>query len=171
MHRACDPSQYEAVLAASASVRISESFALEERNADYGPPELFSEEASTFLAKGHPGFSDFTLLPKAIPKLSKGGQASAVAIHLSFVNSSTNHIWVHHYVSNTTQRGVGSIGSKFLEALDKLDGDLTHNPGKYVATLGIGAFKGFHAQRRETNLATSKRHQIAHHLETVHSIL
>jgi hypothetical protein len=171
LHRSCDPSQYESVLPASASVRVSESFAPEERNADYGPPELFSEEASTFLSKGHPGFSDFTLLPKAIPKLSKGGPASAVAIHLSFINPSTNHIWVHHYVSKTTQRALGSIGSKFLEALDKLDSDLNRNPGKYAATLGIGAFQAFHSQRKETNLATSKRHQITHHLETVHSIL
>ncbi|WP_284753188.1 sce7725 family protein [Arthrobacter sp. efr-133-R2A-120] len=171
LHRACDPSQYEAVLPASACVRVSESFVPEERNADYGPAELFSDEVSTFLAKGHPGFSDFTLLPKGIPKLSKGGLASAVAIHLSFINPSTNHIWVHHYVSDTTQRSEGSIGSKFLEALDKLDGDLTRNPGKYVPTFGIGALKAFQAMRKETNLATSKRHQITHHLETVHSIL
>lgn len=171
LHRACDPSQYEAVLPAADSVRVAESFTPEDRNADYGPPELFSEGASTFLAKGHVGFSDFTLLPKAIPKLSSGGPASAVAIHLSFINPKTSHIWVHHYVSTTTQRAVGSIGSKFLEALAKLDGDIGQSPGKYITSLGLSAFQAFHANSKATNLATSKRYQIIHHLETVLSIL
>lgn len=171
LHRACDPSQYEAVLPATDSVRVAESFASEERNADYGPPELFSEEASTFRTNGHVGFSDFTLLPKAIPKLSSGGPAAAVAIHLSYINPKTSHIWVHHYVSTTTQRAVGSIGSKFLEALAKLDGDIRQSPGKYIPSLGLSVFQAFHTNSKATNLATSKRYQIAHHLETVNSIL
>lgn len=171
LHKACDPAQYEAVIPASSSVRVSESFTAENRNADYGPPELFSEEVSAFRSRGNVGFSDFTLLPKTIPDLSKGGLASAVAIHMSFINLSTKHIWVHHYVSNTTQRNQGTIGSKFLEALAKLDGDLRLSPAKYVPSVGLGAFKTLFAMSKETNLATSKRHQITHHLETVHSLL
>ena len=168
VHASANPRTYLRTLPADKVVEVVSSFNSQGRNADYFGTEWFTNGHLEFTEDGRPGFSDFALLPNSFKE--GGGQAAAVAVHLSYVNHSDGaSIWVEHYVSDSTEIGDGDTAKKMSEAIAKIHADSSANPAKYESTIGLTKFLSQHADESPTGLATSKRQQLAHHLATVAS--
>ncbi len=164
LHARSNPGAYARALPRGAAVEVAPRFNVQARNADYNGPEWLTSSHQTYLADGLPGFSDFGPLP---PTFSlRGGQAAAVAIHLTY-EEGDGSIWVQHFVSDSTEIGDGDVTSKMAEATKKVFDAVRADPTKFVVSPGVQAYIDQHATRRPTNLTMNKRQQISHHLATV----
>jgi len=168
VHRAAKPRSYLKELPANQTVEVEENFIERARNADYSGIEPFSDSLTEFKKANRPGFSDFGPLPSTF-KLG-GGQPAAVAIHLSFADDDGD-ISLQHFVSDSTERGDGDRASKMSEAVAKVAAEHRDNPEKFVRSVGFRQYLDQHENAQPTDLATSKRQQISHHLETVATVL
>lgn len=155
--------RYSASIPPNTSVDVGDYFHVQQPNAAYAltPDEFFANDLRNWRAQQRAGFSDFTLLGTTFRE--SGGAAGAIAVHLSYMDG--QNMWVRHYVSATTTQG--NDAAKWAEVLADIEADVLANPSLYVATVGLTAFRRQAATRSYTNLATSKRQQLVHHLETV----
>lgn len=165
LHARSNPGMYARALAPGTAVEIEDSFTAQVRNADYNGEEWFTSSHLNYRQSGLPGFSDFGPLPSTF-SLS-GGPAAAVAIHLTYQRPADGSLWVEHFVSDSTALGDGDRASKMGEATAKVAAAVRANPAKFVLTDGLQAFLTQDATRMPTDLGTSKRQQLAHHLATV----
>jgi hypothetical protein len=158
-----DPALYSGAVPQNRSVVISDNFPGRTRNIDYSVAvdELFGDDLLTWRGSGWAGFSDFTILPPASFAAS-GGPALAIAIHLTYMKGSA--MWVRHFVSGAGTRGQNA--PKWAVILPQLNTVIAANPGLFDNTKGLQAFVT-QAGGSYTNLGTSKRQQIGHHVESV----
>lgn len=158
------PSQYVAAFGASNVVVINDSFNAQQRNADYGAVELFTEENLNFVATGAPGFSDYTPMTARFTDAT-GGEAGAIALHLTFREK--GRIYVQHFVSDVRVQGTGTWATKLLEAIDHVHRQRVATPNRFDKTAGIDDFERQYNLRRTTNGAGYKGLQTSHHIITV----
>jgi hypothetical protein len=154
---------YLSVFPLDRTVEIGNRFQGRDRNADFAatPDEFFGNDLSTWKTTGSAGFSDFTLLTQNYTE--SGGQVGAIAVHLSYMRGT--NMRVRHFLSDTSSRG--NDGVKWGEVLKKIEDEVVAIPGRYDPTDGLAAFRAQYASGIYTNLATSKRQQMRHHLQTV----
>ncbi|MCV7287491.1 sce7725 family protein [Mycolicibacterium wolinskyi] len=160
VHASANPRTYLRELPAGKCVEVAASFNEQARNADYGAPEWFTSSHLEFANDGRPGFSDFGPLPRTFS--FGGGRPGAVAIHLSY-SDGDGSLWIHHFVSDTTDRDLGDAASKIAEAVRKLEAEVESNPEKFVETAGLQAYLA----NQVLGLPSNKRQQLIHHLATV----
>ena len=164
LHARGNPRMYQQTLT-GITVEVEECFNAQDRNADYNGAEWFTTSHLNYSGNGLPGFSDFGPLP---PTFSlTGGQAAAVAIHLTYRNQADGSLWVEHFVSDSTDLGDGDRASKTAEATAKVTSAVRADPTRFTRTAGLQAFLTQAANGTPTDLGTSKRQQLCHHLATV----
>jgi hypothetical protein len=154
---------YLSAIPSDRTIDIGDRFHGQARNADFAAnaDEFFSNDLQTWRTSSRAGFSDFTVLTPTYTE--QGGQAGALAVHLTYMNGS--NMRVHHFVSDTITRGNDDI--KWGELLQKIEDDIITVPTRFDATDGLAAYRLQYSSGNYTNLATSKRQQIVHHLQAV----
>lgn len=154
---------YSALIPLNRSINVGDYFHVQRPNAAYTtvPDEFFANDLVGWKTPLRAGFSDHTLLGTTYTE--GGGGAGAIAVHLSYMDG--QNMRVHHYVSTTATRG--NDARKWAEVLADIEADITANPMRYEATVGLGEFRAQASSRTYTNLAKSKRQQLIHHLQTV----
>jgi hypothetical protein len=150
-------------------VEVNNRFPMQRVNADYSGEEWFSRDHLDYAAMhGYPGFSDYTVLPETPVK--GGGAPGAVAIHLTF-KAPDSSLWIEHFVSDETDRTVGTAQSKLLEAIDHVEAAVTADPSKFAPSPALGEYRAMAASRNSTSLGKNKQLEVAHHLYTVARLL
>lgn len=135
------------------------------RNADYLSPEIepFSELYLTHFDERMQGFGDFLTVGSYYAE--GGGQAYAVAIHITFKDDDADGaIFVHHFVSDSNDTPADPA-AKFHEALNKLASAMTATNPKIARTRAINEFMDLHARRHYPGLGYVKKLSMQHHLE------
>jgi hypothetical protein len=154
---------YVSAISSDRTIDIGDRFHGQPRNADFAanPDEFFSNDLRTWRTSSRAGFSDFTVLTPTYTE--QGGQAGALAVHLTYRDGAAMR--VHHFVSDTTTRGNDDI--KWGELLRMIEDEIAATPTRYDFTDGLAAYRSQYISGNYTNLATSKRQQVVHHLQTV----
>ena len=147
---------------------VRDSFNKLKRNSDYAGAEFFSHHHLTYSKKAI-GFGDFLTLGSAYT--SSGGQPHAIALHLTYKNPSDDSIWVEHFVSDDTQKGVGSVGEKYLQAVRKVTKASRVRSDQFGNNSALEAYRIDDKQRTFPGLPKNKRRQIEHHLNLIYQIL
>jgi hypothetical protein len=164
VHATASPNAYITAFGTGKVVIVKDAFNAQERNADYQGVETFNDDHATYAAAGHPGFSDFTVMP---PRMASrgGGPAAAIALHVSFRDN--GDINVAHFVSDSRTQGDGTNSTKFIEAVDHLAAAVRANPTRFDNSPGLTALLALQAARQATNGAGYKAHQTSHHIVTI----
>lgn len=149
-------------------VRVRDNFPAQARNADYGGEERLGRNHLDYEKSGYAGFSDFTVLPATFS--ATGGPAGAVAIHLTY-EGPKREFWIQHFVSDETDRNVGTSSSKLLEALRYLREQVQATPDRFVESPALEEYLRQLRDKTPTNLPTNKKLQIVHHLHEVSAFL
>lgn len=152
---------YATALGADKTVQVSDNFTQQARNADYSGTEWLGNNHLTYAAAGQAGFSDFTILPAAF--VSGGGPVGAAALHLTF-KEADDSFWVQHFVSDETDRNVGTSSSKLLEAFAHLQTQVSATPTRFEVSPSLDAYLNQLQTGKPTNLSGNKRLQVAHHI-------
>jgi hypothetical protein len=169
LHASANPGGYSAALGNGRTVEVRDSFRKEIRNADYVGQEMFTTAHLNFGQDSRIGFSDYTLLPGAFS--AGGGPIGAAALHMSYVDSLDNSIWVEHFVSDATGQREADLNTKMMQAMGKLDSAISVSPSRFIQSPGLLSYQSQFTARTPTNLTNNKRQQISHHLATVASVL
>ena len=154
-----------AAFGAARTVEINDRFPTQRVNADYRGVEWFSRDHLDYATTGYPGFSDYTMLPSK-PNKQGGGAPGAVAIHLTYKYTDRS-FWVEHFVSDETDRNVGSAGSKMLEAIAYIAAEVAANATKFDSSPALAEYLAIHASGANSSLGNNKKLEIAHHIYTV----
>ena len=162
VHDGVNHSAYLDALPVTQGVLVGHRLNVKPRNADYLGGEWFTDAHRSYTGQGRPGYSDCGPLAPTFNK--SGGPASAVAIHMTYVQDAD--IWVEHFVSDSVTLDDGDNASKLGEATAKLSARVDAEPSKFVRSSGLKKFLDQHAMQKPTNLPTSKRQQVMHHLHT-----
>lgn len=147
---------------------IRDSFNKLKRNSDYGGAEFFSHHHLTYSKKSI-GFGDFTTLGSTYTE--GGAQPHAIAIHLTYKHPEDNSVWVEHFVSDDTQKTVGSVGAKYLQAVNKVTKASRVRVAQFGDNSALKAYRLDDKNQTFPGLATNKRRQIEHHLNLMYQIL
>lgn len=137
------------------------------KNTEYiaSPFEVFSSDYKYYIDEGCIAFADYLTIGKDYSE--GGGAAYAVAIHLTFKDSSSEDIQIAHFVSDNND-GPENPAGKFFEALDKL----VQFVDKYdINTLAIRKFKEYHNSQAYPGLGVVKKLSIINHIELVQSLI
>jgi len=149
-------------LGAGKIVEVNDRFPAQRVNADYAGEEWFSRDhLDYFTVHGYVGFSDYTILPATPTK--GGGAPGAVAVHLTY-KAFDSSIWVQHFVSDETDRNVGTAGSKLLEAIDHLATENHTHANKFDKSPAFNSYLAWAANRANTSLGKNKELEISHHI-------
>jgi hypothetical protein len=151
-----------AALPASRQVHVNDQFNKQLRNVDYGGPELFTDQHQIFAANGHAGFGDFVCVGSMFEP--GGGPASAVAIHASYRDPTSQDIYIEHFISNDVERHVGDTASKFLQAARKLVAAAKKRPFEFGSDDALATFEQHVVAKHFPGLGASKQLQIEHHV-------
>ncbi|WP_116893796.1 sce7725 family protein [Pseudomonas syringae] len=148
-------------------VVYQDSFAKKKRNADYGSSSFFSGMHTAYITLPNTiGFGDFTIMGEEFQ--DSGGPAYVVAIHISYIESSSTHpMYVHHYCSTIDSTLTTNAGGKYKEALDMLFKFHYSNPGAYDSTLGLKEFENTYKINHFPGLGIVKEMSMKHHIETI----
>lgn len=154
-----------ALISKKKAVDIVENFSAEDRNADYGGSELFSEHHTSYKSTCI-GFGDYSISGSKFKK--GGGPAHAVAIHIMYHPPNSDELFIEHFISDDTDKEVGSVAGKYLQAVSKIEDAVSGRPSEFPKTGALKAFMKDAASNYFPGLGMSKRRQIMHHLESVH---
>lgn len=141
-------------------VDIRDYFNKLDRNSDYDGAELFMDRYKTF-SPGWAGFGDYASIGSAFTP--GGGQPAAVAIHAVYKHKSTD-IWIEHFVSDDTDKDVGSTEDKFLQAARKLVKAAKARPKEFGTNFALDEFANHVAASHFPGLGTNKVLQLEHHI-------
>ncbi|WP_251978584.1 sce7725 family protein [Salinicola avicenniae] len=148
-------------LSAHKTIDIEDRFTVQQRNADYGAPEFFSNQFHTYQQYAV-GYGDYTVLSTLPP--SSGGQPGAVAIHLTYKDSQAGGVWIEHFVSALTQRSQGDVAGKYHDAATQLVSAANSRPAEFGNNPALISYQQQVANIHFPGLPTNKRQQILHHL-------
>lgn len=144
-------------------------FNVAERNADYPPVELYDDLNLIYSTKEKmSGYADFTITGTTFKE--GGGQAHAVAIHMSYERP-TKDIGIQHFVSDTTTIPPSDPNLKIGECLVKLNDYINLNKHILGYSNAAKKFQEIYTAGLTTSLAKLKQYSIEHHLELMHSLL
>ncbi|MCM1012318.1 sce7725 family protein [Brevibacterium sp. XM4083] len=145
-------------------ILVSDGF-VQMKNADYPPVEAFSDLHITYPEEGMDGYGDFLTVGDNYSE--GGGPAYAVAIHLTFIDSSQDDaMFVYHFKSETNDTPTDPAG-KFAQALSKLIAKLDSRDSHLLETSAITEFRALHDRGHFPGLGYVKKLSIKHHLETL----
>ncbi|MDO9455229.1 sce7725 family protein [Nocardioides sp.] len=145
------------------SIQVINNFNAQARNSDYNGAEWLANNHLGATASSV-GFSDYTILPGEYS--SGGGPVGAAAIHITF-KETDDSFWVEHFVSDETDRNIGTFQTKLLEAVAHLNAQIAATPGRFTATPTIATYLTYLAGTSPTNPSGNKSLQISHHLHMV----
>lgn len=132
-------------------------------NKDYPDTETFSELYLTYSDLGCNGFGDF--LTVGCDFKEGGGPAYAVAIHITYVDTSAdNQIAIKHYKSNDVDSS-SNPGGKFLQALEKLVADVNAKGSLILKTKAIQEYLNYYDSKHFPGLGFVKKLSMQHHVE------
>lgn len=135
------------------------------KNADYQLVDNFSDLHVTFGERGMDGYGDFLTVGDNYSE--GGGPAYAVAIHLTFINSSQDDaMYIYHFVSDSNDTPVDPAG-KFAQALGKLINRVDSGDSGLLETTAIHEFRSLYQRGHFPGLGYIKKLSIIHHLETL----
>nr|WP_278249012.1 sce7725 family protein [Paenalcaligenes suwonensis] len=146
---------------------MRDDFQRKARNADYEGIEFFTDRHLSFLSEGV-GFGDYTVLGATFE--GGGGPAAAVAIHGTFKGQG-GAVWVEHFVSDDTERNVGTVGGKYLQAAGKLVLRARHAPEMFGNDKALQSFAADVVALHYPGLGKSKERQIYHHVALMYQLL
>lgn len=145
-------------------VLLRDGFA-KRRNADYPPVEAFSDLHVTYQEEDMDGFGDFLIVGDDYNE--SGGPAYAVAIHLTFIDSSKDDVMnIYHFVSTTNDTPTDPAG-KFGQALAKLIAKLNAGESMLWEGEAIKEFRELHKNGHFPGLGQVKKLSMKHHVETL----
>lgn len=135
------------------------------RNRDYPPVEPFSDLHITFQDQGGDGFGDFLTVGDDFTE--GGGPAYAVAIHLTFIDTTKDDaMFIYHFVSESQDTPTDPAG-KFGEALQQLMAKL-HQPNHHLyESSAIAEFRDLAGRGHFPGLGYIKKLSMRHHIETL----
>lgn len=161
------PNRQRALLPVAKTVVVRDGFHKQVRNADYSGQEFFSDLYRTYPPHG--GFGDFLCLGAGFQ--DGGTTPAAVAIHAAYKNPSTGDLWMEHFVSDDTIKGVGDVNTKFIQAARKLSNAARRRPAEFGTNQALDALRDCVRNNYFPGLPTNKRHQIIHHFCVVLDVL
>ncbi len=136
---------------------------IKRKNREHPPREHFSDLHITYPDEGVDGFGDFLIVGDDYSET--GGPAYAVAIHLTYIDSNEDDdMFMNHYVSDR-QLDPTDPGGKFLEALVKLQRDVT--AGRIPEMGAVSEFMDLHDRQHFPGLGYAKKLSMQHHLEVM----
>lgn len=157
-----------AALPPNKAVDIRDDFIAQPKNADYRGTEFFTDRHLTFRDVAI-GFGDYSVVGSAF--VPGGGQPSAVAIHATYKARRTGEIWVEHFVSDDTERNVGTVGGKYQQAAEKLVAAATARPREFGNDRALQEYAADAAEEHYPGLGKNKERQIYHHTALMYQIL
>lgn len=149
-------------------VHVVDGFNKQPRNADYGSTELFLDSHKTFREHGV-GFGDYTVIGE--PFNVGGGRPGAVAMHITYRDLKKDEIWVYHFISDETDRDLGTVEGKYLEALGKFKNTYLKRPIEIGHNPAIQEYLDDHASDHFPGLGKNKERQVLHHIARIHDLL
>lgn len=150
----------QALLPHTKRVDIRDNFNKLERNSDYYGVELFTDRHTTHKPSWI-GFGDYATIGAAFT--SGGGQPAAVAIHATFKHKSGN-IWIEHFVSDDTDKDIGSTENKFVQAASKFVRAAKLRSKEFGTNFAIDKYAEHVKADHFPGLGTNKVLQISHHI-------
>lgn len=141
-------------------IDIRDYFNKQERNSDYSGREIFTDRVNTYKPSWA-GFGDYASIGSAFAP--GGGPPAAVAIHAIYRHKSDD-VWIEHFVSDETDKDVGSTESKFLEAARKLTAAAKSRPREFGTNFALDEYAQHVAAKHFPGLGKNKVLQIAHHI-------
>jgi hypothetical protein len=148
------------LLPSAKRVDIRDYFNKLDRNSDYDGAELFTDRYKTFKPSWV-GFGDYAAIGSAFTP--GGGQPAAVAIHAVYKHKS-NDVWIEHFVSDDTDKDVGSTEDKFLQAARKLLKAAKTRPKEFGTNFALDGYANHVAASHFPGLGTNKVLQLEHHI-------
>lgn len=147
-------------------VLLKDGFSAQKKNALYPSVELFSDLHLTYKDQyGASAFGDFLIVGDNYSE--GGGPAYAVAIHLTFIDESSDQaMYINHFVSDTNDSPTDTPG-KFAEALEKLMISLDTGRSRLAPTRAVAEFKDLHKRGHFPGLGYVKKLSMNHHIETL----
>lgn len=144
-------------------VELDDYFNAQTKNSDYLQVEEsnFSEEHLYYKEEGFVGFADYLSIGEEYSET--GFLPYAVAIHLSYAETTTNKIRVKHFVSNSND-DQSDIAGKFAEALEKLIAWCDETGYNSIA---IPTFREYHQNGHFPGLGTLKKLSLMNHIDLV----
>ena len=135
-----------------------------QRNSDYAynDNEFFSSDHLYYGQDHFAGYSDYSIVGN---DLMVGGFAPrAVAIHIVYINSSSQDLYIRHFVSDSNSDITNPAG-KFSEALDRL---INWINSEGMDSPALRQFRQLKSEGRYPGLGTIKKLSIQQHLEVVY---
>lgn len=150
----------------SKRILVRDGFRRQKNNSSYPPLEKFSDLHVTYAEEeGMDGFGDFLIVGNEFSE--GGGPAYAVAIHLTFIDSSQDDVmYIYHFISTTNDTPTDPAG-KFSQALEKLIASLDSGDSKIFESTAIEEFRAFHENQHFPGLGYVKKLSLRHHIETL----
>jgi len=150
-------------------ILIRNGFNARRRNADYPQVDHFSDLHITFRDERMAGFGDYLIVGSDYSK--SGGPAYAVAIHLTFIDTSEDEdMFVAHYISDS-QTSPTDPGGKFAEALQKLVAHVSQPGSPVLHTEAVSEFIQLHQRSHYPGLGYAKKVSMQHHIELMADFL
>lgn len=149
----------------SIRVLVRDGFKRRTRNRDYPESEDFSELHLTYKDLGAQGFGDFLIVGDDFAE--NGGPAYAVAIHLTFIDSTREHVMrIYHFVSDSRDTPTDPAG-KFAQALDKMIRKIDGGDSNILETEAVREFRDLHKRGHFPGLGYVKKLSMNHHIQTL----
>lgn len=127
--------------------------------------EFFSDLHATYDDDGLNGFGDFLIVGNDYSE--SGGPAYAVAIHITFIDSTKDdEMHIHHFKS-IRQDTPSDPAGKFAEALNKLVAEATSPNTQIYRSSAIDEFIDLHERDHFPGLGYVKKLSMQHHIETL----
>lgn len=142
-------------------ISVEDSFTKQAKNADYSGKEHFTDKHKT-IGADKIAYGDYTITGQKLD--IGGGKPGAVTIHATYKDIATQDIWIEHFVSDETDRNIGSAESKFLEAARKLVKQTTSRPGEFSNNTALQAYEDHVKNNTWPGLPKNKELQIRHHI-------
>lgn len=149
-------------------VLIRDGFKAQKKNALYPLKEHFSDLHLTFPDEGMNGFGDYLIAGEDYSET--GGPAYAVAIHLTYLDSEDNNMFINHFVSDQTDSPTDP-GGKFLEALEKLVREVKKAKSLIFRSKACNEYMDLFEKKYYPGLGYVKKLSMQHHLELIADFL
>ncbi|MBB6328874.1 hypothetical protein FHS59_004533 [Algoriphagus iocasae] len=147
---------------------LADPFNRQLRNSDYLDleDEFFSNDYLYYSEEGYAGFCDYLTIGSDF--IEGGRLPYAVVIHLTYLDSGSGDIRIHHFISDTNYDDSDTAG-KFYEALTKLVNFVDAH--SIPETIAISKFKEYYDSQAYPGLGVVKKLSMMHHIELMQSVM
>lgn len=151
----------KAIIPPQKFIPVNDCFNKLARNADYGPPEPFSDLYKQ-IGISCIGVGDYTITGKVLE--ITGGLPSAVAAHLIYKNLSNNNVWVEHFVSDDVERQDSDVATKYLQMAKKIVSRVSVNRNMFGTNIALVYYADSVKNSYFPGLPKNKEYQMIHHM-------